>query len=145
MTRNILSIAVLGVFFGLGSTAFSADPAGKAQTGEISNDMLAQLGLGSSSLVTDEEGETIRGKAKKKRTKQDGTIYRADFRKKTEANAVAKKIRKKISKKNQVTFKKQKFGRYTSRYRVHVRKAKGKKVKTTGKTNFSPTTRFNVL
>ena len=139
MTRNILSIAVLGVFFGLGGTAFSAEPTGNGQTGQISAEMLAQLGLGSSSLVTDKEGETIRGKAKQKRTKKFILDYAAIL-KKTDGKKKKRGMRVRITRKTNLTLKRLKPGSYSLKYRVQVR-GKNRIVK---KTNYSPDVKFNL-
>jgi len=112
MTRSILLTAAFAALTAsvAPSVTFADDLADNE--GEISNDLLAQFGLGDSEVVSDEEGLEIRGKLRK--SPSDGrTITVKPLGKKS-----GRKQRRKLTKGRRFVAKKLKPGRYSVSYKA---------------------------
>ena len=137
MTRTILlTAAVAALTAAVAPTSASADEPASSQ-GQISDDLLAQFGLGDSESVSDEEGEEIRGmggRKKKKKLKQryEVVVNRIKGKK--------RKIKKAVTKKNVIRLKRVKKGNYLVKYRAIIKNKK----KTVSRSNYSPSNSFNI-
>lgn len=121
MTRTILlTAAVAALTVALAPTNASADELASSN-GRISADQLAALGLGGSDVVTDDEGEEIRGKGGRNSNLKNR--YRAAIQ---DLNRQGKlrRIQRKIVKKNTVRLTRLKNASRVVKYRAPIKNTK---------------------